>query len=131
MATRRGITIEQIRNASMPVLLAARRVLGDDGKYVSARETSEKTGLDLESLQRIQRAMGLPTVGDPDAAVYLRADAEAATFAQRFIEMGIEPDQIVQITRLLADGLSRHLMEAEAINPSERAQGQRRPALAW
>ncbi|ULE31539.1 adenylate/guanylate cyclase domain-containing protein [Mycobacterium sp. IDR2000157661] len=102
-----GITVEQIRNVFMPMLLPARRVLGDDGTYVSARETSEKTGLDLDLLQRIQHAMGLPTVDDPDAAVYLRADAEAATFAQRFIEMGIEPDQIVQITRLLADGLSR------------------------
>ncbi|MEO3761291.1 adenylate/guanylate cyclase domain-containing protein [Mycobacterium sp. B14F4] len=102
-----GIAVEQIRTAFMPMLLAARRVLDDDGTYVSARETSEKTGLELDLLQRIQRAMGLPTVDDPDAAVYLRADAEAARFAQRFVEMGIEPDQIVQITRLLADGLSR------------------------
>ena len=102
-----GISVEQIRNSFMPMLLAARRVLGDDGTFVSAREASEKTGLELDLLQRIQRAMGLPTVDDPDAAVYLRADAEAARFAQRFVEMGIEPDQIVQITRLLADGLSR------------------------
>jgi adenylate cyclase len=102
-----GVTAEQIRNAYMPMLLGARRALGDDGTYVSARGTSEKTGLDVELLQRIQRAMGLPTVDDPDAAVYLRADAEAASFAQQFIEMGIEPDQIVQITRVLADGLSR------------------------
>lgn len=102
-----GITVEQIRNAFMPMLLAARRVLGDDDTFVSARATAQKTGLDMDLLQRIQRAMGLPTVDDPDAAVYLRADAEAASFAQRFIEMGIAPDQIVQITRLLADGLSR------------------------
>ena len=51
--------------------------------------------------------MGLPTVDDPDAAVHLRADAEAAAFAQKFIELGIDPDQIVQITRMLAEGLSR------------------------
>jgi adenylate cyclase len=102
-----GITVDQIRNAFMPMLLPARRVLGDDGTFVSARETSEKTGIDVDLLERIQRAMGLPTVDDPDAAVYLRADAEAAAFAQHFIEMGIEPDQIVKITRILADGLSR------------------------
>ncbi|MGV0795185.1 adenylate/guanylate cyclase domain-containing protein [Mycolicibacterium sp. XJ1819] len=103
----RGITVEQIRNAFAPMLLAARRVLGDDGTYVSARQTSEKFGIDLELLQRIQHAMGLPTVDDPDAAVHMRADAESAAFAQRFIELGIEPDQIVQITRMLAEGLSR------------------------
>ena len=174
----RGITVEQIRGAFVPALLAARKILGDDGTYVSARETSEKTGIDLDVLQRIQRAMGLPTVDDPDAAVHLRADAEAAAFAQKFIELGIDPDQIVQITRMLAEGLSRaaevmryaalasvldptatelgiaknseallsevapmlgpmiqetlrsqlrHLMETEAVNASERAEGQRLP----
>ena len=103
----RGITVEQIRAGFMPALLAARRILGDDGVYVSARETSEKTGIDLELLQRLQRAMGLPRVDDPDAAVYLRADAEAAAYAKKSIDLGIEPDQVVQITRTLAEGLSR------------------------
>lgn len=103
----RGITVDQIRGAFAPMLLASRKLLGDDGTYVSARETSENTGIDLQLLQRIQRAMGLPTVDDPDAAVYLRADAEAAAFAQKFVEIGIEPDQLVQITRILAEGLSK------------------------
>src|SRR5262245_31842907 len=102
-----GVTVEQIRGAFMPALLASRRLLGDDGTYVSARETSEKTGIDLDLLERIQRAMGLPRVDDPDAAVYLRADAEAAAFAQKVIELGIKPDQLVQITRMLSEGLSR------------------------
>lgn len=174
----KGITVDQIRNAFAPMLLASRRLLGDDGTYVSARETSEKTGIDLEVLQRLQRAMGLPTVDDPEAQVYLRADAEAAAFAQKFIELGIPPDQLVQITRMLAEGLSkaaevmryaalatvldpsateleiaknsealvaaaapmlgpmiqemlrlqlRHLMETEAVNATERAEGQRLP----
>jgi adenylate cyclase len=103
----RGITVEQIRGAFAPALLASRRILGDDGTYVSARETSAKTGIDLDLLQRIQRAMGLPRVDDPDAAVYLRADAEAAAFAQKFIELGVDPEQLVQVTRMLAEGLSR------------------------
>ncbi|WP_041314756.1 adenylate/guanylate cyclase domain-containing protein [Mycobacterium sp. JS623] len=103
----RGVTVEQIRTGFMPALLASRRLLGDDGVYVSARETSEKTGIDLELLQRLQRAMGLPRVDDPDAAVYLRADAEAAAYAKKSLDLGIEPDQVVQITRTLAEGLSR------------------------
>jgi len=102
-----GVTVEQIQAGFMPALLASRRILGDDGVYVSARETGEKTGIDLDLLQRIQRAMGMPTVDDPDAPVYLRADAEAAAFAQRFVELGIDPDQLVQVTRTLAEGLSR------------------------
>ena len=102
-----GFTVDQIRVAFMPMLLAARRVLGEDGTFVSAREVCEETGIDLELLQRMQRAIGLPTVDDPDAQVHSRADAAAAAYGQQFIELGIEPDQLVQITRLLADGLSR------------------------
>jgi adenylate cyclase len=102
-----GVTVEQIRGAYTPALLASRRILGDDGVYVSARETSEKTGIDLDLLERIQRAMGLPRVDDPDAPVYLRADAEAAAFARTVVELGFDPDQLVQITRLLTEGLSR------------------------
>jgi adenylate cyclase len=173
-----GVTVEQIRGAHMPMLLASRRMLGDDGTYVSAREASENTGVDLDVLQRIQQAMGLPRVDDPDAAVYMRADAEAAVFTQKLIALGMEPDQLVQIARTLTEGLSRtaevmryavlasvldpsateleiaknseaflrevvpllgpmidevlrlqlrHLMETEAINATERAQGQRVP----
>ena len=108
-----GFTVDQIRVAFMPMLLAARRVLGEDGTFVSAREVCEETGIDLELLQRMQRAIGLPTVDDPDAQVHSRADAAAAAYGQQFIELGIEPDQLVQITRLLADGLSR---AAEALS---------------
>jgi adenylate cyclase len=102
-----GVTVQQIRGAFAPMLLASRRMLGDDGTYVSAREASERTGIDLNLLQRIQHAMGLPRVDDPDAVVYMRADAEAAAFTQKFIELGMEPDQLVQIARILAEGLSR------------------------
>jgi adenylate cyclase len=173
-----GVAVEQIRGAFAPMLLASRRMLGDDGTYVSARQASENTGVDLDVLQRIQQAMGLPRVDDPDAAVYMRADAEAAVFTQKLIELGMEPDQLVQVARMLTEGLSRtaevmryavlasvldpsateleiaksseaflrevvpllgpmidevlrlqlrHLMETEAINATERAQGQRVP----
>jgi adenylate cyclase len=103
----RGITVEQIRHEIAPMLLAPRRLAGDDADYVSAREISEKAGIDLDLLQRMQRAMGLSTVDDPDAEVHLRADAEAVLFAERFIDMGIDADQVVQITRMLSEGLGR------------------------
>ena len=103
----RGISADQIRRADTPMLLASRRVAGDDGTYVSTREISEQSGLDVELVQRLQRAMGLATVEDPDAAVLLRADAEAVGFAERFLELGISPDQIVWITRVLSEGLGR------------------------
>lgn len=102
-----GLTVDEIRDASAPMVLAGRRFIGGDGVYVSARETSEKFGIDLELLQRVQRAMGLPRVDDPDAAVHLRADAETAAHAQRFIDLGLSPEQIVVAVRQLSEGLSR------------------------
>ena len=103
----RGVSVEQIRGTSAPMMLASRRVIGDDGEYVSARAAAEKSGVDLELFQRIQQAMGLPRVEDPDAAVFLRADAEGAKFTRSFLDAGISPDELLQITRLLGDGLSR------------------------
>jgi adenylate cyclase len=102
-----GISADEIRAANPPLLLASRHLVGDDGTYVSAREISEQYGVDLELLQRVQRAIGLASVDDPDAAVHMRADGEAAAYAQRFVELGLDPDQMVLVVRVLAEGLSR------------------------
>jgi adenylate cyclase len=113
----RGITVAEIADASAPTVLASRRFIGDDGTYVSARETSEKFGIDLDLLQQVQRAMSLPRVDDPDAAVHMRADAEAAAHAQRFVDLGLTPEQIVLTVRQLSEGLSRaaEVMRAVAL----------------
>jgi adenylate cyclase len=102
-----GITADEIRATNPPLLLATRHLIGDDGTYVSTREISETYGVDLGLLQRIQRAIGLARVDDPDAAIHMRADGEAAAYAQRFVELGLDPDQLVLVVRVLAEGLSR------------------------
>jgi adenylate cyclase len=102
-----GFSVEQIRHESAPTLLPARRALGDDGSYVSAREMSETYGIDVELLQRIERALGLSRVDDPDAVVQLRADAEAAARQQQLVDIGLDSDRVVLMVRRLAEGLSR------------------------
>jgi adenylate cyclase len=101
-----GITADEIRSSAVPMLVASRRLIGDDGDFVSTREISEEAGIDLEFLQRVQRAIGLVRVDDPDAAVHLRADGAAAAHAKEFLDLGIDPDQVVQVVRVLAEGLS-------------------------
>lgn len=103
---RQGITVEEIRGTVSPMLLASRRLIGDDGTYVSAREISESTGVDLDRLQRLLRAVGLPWMDDPDAPVQMRADAGIAGHARRFIEAGIDAEHALQTVRVLADGLA-------------------------
>jgi adenylate cyclase len=102
-----GFTVEQIGGSFAPMLLPGRRVMGDDRTYMSAREISEKHNIDLQLLQRMQRAVGLSSVDDPDARVHLRADGEAAARVQQFVDAGMDPDQLVGVVRVLADGLSR------------------------
>jgi adenylate cyclase len=54
-----GFSIEHIcGSAAAPLMLPASKVLGDDGHYVSAREVCEATGIELQLLQRLQRAIG-------------------------------------------------------------------------
>jgi adenylate cyclase len=103
----RGITVAEIRDSYQPMLVASRRVLGEDGTMISARQISEATGIELGLLQRIQRASGLPRVDDPDAAVHLHIDGETASYAKKFLELGITEDQLVLVVQVLAEGLTR------------------------
>ena len=102
-----GFTVEQIRGAVSPMLLPAGRIVGDDGRYVSAHKICDETGIDLELLQAIQRALGMPRADDPDAAILLRADSEAAARAKVFIDMGLSREQVIAVTRVLGRGLEQ------------------------
>jgi adenylate cyclase len=101
-----GFTVEEIRSSFSPMLLPARRALGDDGSAVSAREISEQTGLELEQLIRFQRAAGLPQVDDPDVAFFVRSDGDSAVHIKRFLDLGFDPDLMLAVVRVLAQGLA-------------------------
>jgi adenylate cyclase len=102
-----GVAVEQIRDAVAPMLIPAGRLVGDDGVRVSARQICEETRIDLELLEAIQRSFGLPRVEDPDAAVLLRADSEAAVRAKVFIDMGFTREQVIAVSRVLGQGLAQ------------------------
>jgi adenylate cyclase len=104
---KRGFTVDEIQASVSPMLLPANRLMGGDGVFVSAREMSAATGVDLELLQALQRAAGLPRIDDPDAVVLPRADVEAAARAQYLIDFGVDTDDAVAIVRVLAEGLGR------------------------
>lgn len=101
-----GFSLDQIRrSAAAPMMLPAYRVLGDDGALVSARDICESTGIELGVLQRMQRAIGLPRIDDPDAAVLPRADAEAVKHAKTFLDVGYDPEDAVAVMRVLVESL--------------------------
>ncbi len=104
---REGFSVERIKDEVAPMLLPAGRYVGDDGVRASARQICEETGIDLELLEAIQRALGLPRVEDPDAAVHLRADSEAAARAKVFIDLGLTREQVITVSRVLGQGLAQ------------------------
>nr|WP_234825655.1 adenylate/guanylate cyclase domain-containing protein [Mycolicibacter senuensis] len=101
-----GFDTDQIRSAYSPMLLPANRVIGEDGSVVSVREVSESTGVNLELLQQLHRAVGLVRVDDPDAPCQSRADAESVLSAARLVDLGFDAGQVVLTVRLLMEGLS-------------------------
>jgi adenylate cyclase len=101
-----GFSVENIRSAFSPMLLPANRIIGDDGTVVSAQELSETSGVSVELLQRLHRAVGLARVDDPTLAVLPRADAESVLRAAQLMNAGFTEDEIVLILRLLMDGLT-------------------------
>ena len=114
-----GITAEEIRDSFAPMLLAARRILGDDGSHISARQISDEVGIELDQLLRFQRTSGLPQVDDPDAAVFMRPDGDTAVHIKRFLDLGIDPEQMLTVVRVLAEGLSNaaEVMRSAALGP--------------
>jgi len=129
----KGFTVGEISGSFSPMLLASRRLIGDDGTYMSTRDMADKAGVDIDVVCRLQRSVGLPTVDDPDDEVFLRADGEVVINTAKFVKMGFDSDLLFQITRTLAEGLSnvaemmRSLALASVIRPGatelETAQG--------
>lgn len=101
-----GVTLDEIRRAPMPMLLASRRIVGDDDDYVSARQISEHVGVSVELVQRVQHALGRPWVDDPDAAAYLRADGEITAHLEKFHEAGLDPEHLIQVIHVVTEGLA-------------------------
>ena len=103
----RGFTVDQIGASLTPMMLPANRVMGDDGVYVSTREMSELSGIELELLQGLMRAAGLPRTEDPDAAVVPRVDAEAVAHAKYLVDIGLDSAEAVAVVKVLTEGFGR------------------------
>jgi adenylate cyclase len=103
----RGFGVDHIQGSlGAPLNLPASRVIGDDGTFVSAREICRSTGIDLEFLQRIHGAVGLPRIEDPDAANLPRVNGEAAAQARIILDLGIDPEDAIAVLRVMKESLS-------------------------
>jgi adenylate cyclase len=102
----KGFSVKQVRAEFAPMLLPAGRIVGNDGVYVSARQICEETGIDMELLEANEQVLGLPRGEDPDAAVYLRADAEVVARTKIFVDLGFSREAVIAVSRVLSQGLA-------------------------
>lgn len=102
----KGFDVERIANATSPMMLPTNRVFGDEGTLVSAQDVADSSGVPVELILRLHHAVGLAYTDDADEVLHGRADAEAILPAASLIGLGIDPEQVVLVVRLLMEGLT-------------------------
>jgi adenylate cyclase len=101
-----GFTEDELRTAvgeNRLALLPVDRVLG--GTYTAA-EIEQRTGLPGSTMLRLRRLQGLPEPG-PEDRVFSDEDVEAARSTKLFLDAGFDEERIVEITRVLGEGMAR------------------------
>ena len=104
-----GIELEQLRQAVAAgrlALLPVERTLGGGPPKHTPREIAEQVGIPLESLQRLQRALGV-RIADADARELRDADLEAARRVREFREAGLPEEGMLQVARTIGMATAR------------------------
>src|ERR1700716_4039523 len=86
----RGVPLKDLRRAideNRLVFMPAELLIGGASRY-TGHELAEKAGVELEFLNSMRRAHGLP-VPDPDELAYSDTDLEGALTARKFAESGL------------------------------------------
>jgi len=103
---RDGFSEDELRTAvreNRLALLPVDRILG--GTY-TADEIEARTGLPAATMRRLRRLQGLPEPASDDR-VFSDEDIEAARSTKLFLDAGFDQDRIVEITRVLGEGMAR------------------------
>lgn len=88
------------------VLAGAGANLGTAERY-SANDIARESGLDVHLLSDLFRASGLPAAADPDLVNYGEAHLQTARSVKRFLDAGVQPSQLLNISRVLGRGLGQ------------------------
>ncbi len=103
-----GFAIEELKRAAAENrlgLLPIDRVLAGEARY-TPREIAERSGLPLEFLMAVRRAIGL-AVPEPDDRTVGDEDLEAAIVFARLRAAGLPDDGLLEVTRVLGTGLAQ------------------------
>ena len=101
-------SLEELKRAAREgrlSLLPVERVLMGEGPRYSSAQIAERSGLELEFLDKVWRALGL-ALSAPDDPAYSEYDLEAASQVKNFRDAGMPEEAILEITRVMGQGMA-------------------------
>lgn len=124
-----GVPAEEVERAAELgglELLAIDRLLEESPRTLSQRDIAAESGLDVEEISQVWRALGFPHV-DPDEPVYTRADAAMTTLVGTLLDKGLtDADLTLQMARVIGQSMSRVAAAQVAVMVDRQAD---RPVL--
>src|SRR5258707_189061 len=93
-----GVSLAELRRTTASgtvIFLPADRVIVGDQRF-TAQEVSELSGVELDFLEAVRRAMGLP-VPEPDESIYTDDDVQAAKRIVIGREAGIPDEETLDL----------------------------------
>lgn len=103
-----GFDLDQLKEAAaegrLALLWVERRLTGEAS--LSAAEVAERAGIEPEMMERLQRSLGMVSVGG-DALELTEDDVEAAERARTLLDVGLDQEAIEGIARVIAVSMSQ------------------------
>jgi adenylate cyclase len=121
-----GVPLEELRTAveeDRLALLPVERVLAVETPY-SARDLSENTGVDIDTLRTVRAAFGLP-ITDDDAKVYGEADLEVTKNLKVVLDTGVPVERITELNRVIG----RAMLQVAAASRTVVGETMFRPGM--
>lgn len=103
-----GVGLDELKQAVVEdrlALLPVERVLAPGEARYSANDVAARSGIGVEYLDKLWRAVGLPLM-DHDERAYTEADVEAARAVKGFLEAGFPPEDVLEVSRALGTGVA-------------------------
>jgi adenylate cyclase len=105
-----GIDLEELKKAAedgrLVLLPVERAIEGGEGPRYTVAEVAENAGVDQDFLQRIWAALGAARPEEGEKS-FGEEDVEAARQLKLFRDGGMPEDEILEITRVMGQGVSR------------------------
>ncbi len=104
-----GVSLQELRDAveaGRLALLPVERALTGQGARYSSKEVAEQSRVDLDVLQRWNRALGIPNPEPEDEALG-EVDLDAARQLRGFRDLGLPEEEMLQVTRTIGMAMAR------------------------